>query len=85
MFITISLIILAVMSVISVIRIIIGPTVWDRLMCFNLLTSKASIIFVLYATMSGMTYLLDFAITFVLLGFISGVFIANFVQKREEI
>lgn len=85
MFLPVALGVLAVLAVVSVIRIIIGPTVWDRLMCFNLLASKASILIVLYAALSERTFLLDFALTFVLLGFISVVFIANFVQKRGKI
>lgn len=85
MYLTIALSVLALLAVISVIRIIIGPTVWDRLMSFNLFASKVSILIVLYAAMTERTYLLDFAITFVLLGFISVVFIANFVQRRGKI
>ena len=85
MFLNIAIGILAGLAVVSIIRIIIGPTVWDRLMCFNLFASKVSIIIVLYAALVQESYLLDFAIAFVLLGFISVIFIANFIQKKGKI
>ena len=85
MFLSVAMSVLAALAMASVIRVVIGPTVWDRLMCFNLITSKICIFVVLYAELTQRSYLLDFAITFVLLGFISVIFIANTVQKRGKI
>ena len=85
MFLHYAMIILAILALTSVIRIVIGPTVWDRLMCFNLFASKVSILVVLYALHTERPYLLDFAISFVLLGFISVMFIANSIQRKGKI
>ncbi len=85
MFLSVAMSVLAALAMASVVRVVIGPTVWDRLMCFNLITSKICMLVVLYAAMTERSYLLDLAITFVLLGFISVIFIANAIQKRGKI
>ncbi len=82
MFINVIFVILTVLTLASIIRIILGPTVWDRLVGYNLFASKVSMLVVLYALIVQKSYLLDLAITFVLLGFIGVIFIANFVQKK---
>jgi multicomponent Na+:H+ antiporter subunit F len=40
---------------------------------------------VLFAVVMQKSYLLDIAIVYVLLGFISIIFIANFIQKKGKI
>jgi len=65
------------------IRVIIGPSVWDRLLGLNLIASKIIMIIILYATITGMTFLLDFAIIYGLSGFIGTIFIALFLSKSR--
>jgi len=65
------------------IRVIIGPSVWDRLLGLNLIASKIIMIIILYATITGMTFLLDFAIIYGLSGFIGTIFIAQFLSKSR--
>jgi len=77
--------ILAVAVVFTLIRILIGPTVWDRLLAFNLLSSKLIVIIVMCAIIFEKHYLLDIAITYALLGFVSTLFIARFVKDRGRI
>ncbi|MFO7611952.1 MAG: monovalent cation/H+ antiporter complex subunit F [Clostridia bacterium] len=77
--------ILTVAAVITALRILIGPTVWDRLLGFNLLTSKLIMIIVMCAIIFEKSYLLDIALTYALLGFVSTVFIARFVRDRGRI
>jgi multicomponent Na+:H+ antiporter subunit F len=85
MFINIILILLAVLGLIIAVRIILGPTIWDRLLGLNLFSSKITMLIVLFAVMMDKSYLLDIAIVYVLLGFISIIFIAIFIQKRGKI
>ena len=61
------------------IRVIIGPSVWDRLLGLNLIASKIIIIIILFAAINEMTFLLDFAIIYAICGFIGTIFLANFV------
>ena len=65
-------------------KVIIGPSIWDRLLCFNLISSKIVIIIILFASIFDTAFLLDFAIIYALFGFISEIFIANFMVDRRK-
>ena len=79
------MIILAILSLFTLIRIFLGPTIWDRLLGMNLLSSKIIILIALYSLLMEKSYLLDIAIVYALLGFISITFIARFVQGKGDI
>jgi len=66
----------------SVIKSIKGPTVWDRMLGMNLISTKVIIIIIVYASSQGIAYLLDFAIIYTLTGFICTIFIASFIAER---
>jgi multicomponent Na+:H+ antiporter subunit F len=61
---------------------IAGPTIFDRLLMFNVLSSKVVIAMVIYALMTQQSYMLDIAIVYTLLSFVSTVLIARFVRAR---
>jgi multicomponent Na+:H+ antiporter subunit F len=63
-----------------IVRVAQGPSIWDRLLGMNLISSKVILIIILYASLSDMAYLMDFAIVYALLGFISIIFVALFLQ-----
>lgn len=65
------------------VRIFKGPTIWDRLLGMNLITSKVIVIIIVFAYLGDITYLLDFAIVYALMGFISTIFIALFLSERK--
>jgi len=69
-------------SILSAIRMIIGPSVWDRLLAMNLLVAKTIMLIVVFASQSELSYLLDFAIIYAILGFIGAIFIALFLLER---
>lgn len=79
------LIAVGILSVGGVIRIIIGPTVWDRLLGMGLISSKIIVAIVVFAYTVGQTYLLDVAIIYSLLGFISSVLIARFIERKGSV
>ncbi len=81
---TIFISILGFLTVLSAIRMILGPSIWDRLLSLNLLTSKVIMILVLLAVLFKETYILDLAIVYALLGFVGVMFIAISVQKRGQ-
>lgn len=76
---------LATLAVLTSLRIIIGPTVWDRLLGFNLMSSKLIMLIVICAIIFEKNFLLDIALTYALLGFVSTLFIARFVRDRGRI
>ena len=65
-----------------VIRIIKGPSIWDRLLGLNLFSTKIVIVIIAYGSLHETAYLLDFAIAYALLGFIGIIFITRFVLGR---
>jgi len=65
------------------IRVIVGPSVWDRLLGMNLIASKIIVIIVLFASINNAAFLLDFAIIYALSGFIGTIFIAMFASERD--
>lgn len=77
--------VLAAAAMLTAIRILIGPTIWDRLLGFNLLSSKLIMIIVVCAIIFERNFLLDIALTYALLGFVSTIFIARFVRDRGRI
>ena len=64
------------------VRVIKGPSVWDRLLGLNLIISKVIIVVILLSSMYGLTYMLDFAIVYIILGFIGTIFIALYLAER---
>ncbi|HSN65791.1 MAG TPA: monovalent cation/H+ antiporter complex subunit F [Fusibacter sp.] len=77
--------ILIALTSLSLIRVIIGPTIWDRLLGLNLITSKIIMFLVVLAYVIDKTYILDFAIIYALLGFIGIMFIAINVQRKGKL
>ncbi len=77
--------ILIALTSLSLIRVIIGPTIWDRLLGLNLITSKIIMFLVVLAFVLDKTYILDFAIIYALLGFIGVMFIAINVQRKGKL
>ena len=63
-------------------RIIRGPSIWDRLLGLNLISTKIIIMIVIFASFQETAYLLDLAIVYTLLGFISTIFTARFLLGR---
>ena len=65
------------------IRVAIGPSVWDRLLAMNLISTKIIVIIVFFSAVEGIDFLLDFAIIYALSGFIGTIFIAMFLAERD--
>lgn len=82
-FLTVMISFLALLLIGTALRVMIGPTVWDRLLGFNLVTTKIVIGIVLFALITKTPYLLDVAIVYSLLGFVATVLISKFVESKE--
>ena len=66
------------------VRVIIGPSIWDRLLGISLISTKVLLIAVLFASYNDMPFLLDLAIVAALLGFIGILFTAIFLLERKK-
>jgi len=61
-----------------------GPSVWDRLLGLNLLSSKILIIVIVFASFRDTSYLLDYAIIYALSGFIGTIFLTRFWGTKQR-
>jgi len=67
-----------------IIRLLRGPTIWDRLIALNLVSIKVIIIIIIFASINEKAYLLDIAIVSILLWFICIIFTAFFLRDRTK-
>ena len=76
---------IAISAIGSLIRVIIGPTVWDRMLGLGLTTSKVTLAVILASFIHQEPYILDIAMLFSLLGFLVTVLLARFVERKGNI
>ena len=79
-----SLIVIFLLSIGGIVRILIGPTVWDRLLGMSLISSKIIVAIVIVSVITDRSFLMDIAIIYSLLGFLSSVLIARFIERKGE-
>ena len=78
----IALVILGLALLISVVRIVIGPTLGDRVLALDLMTVIAMGFVGTVAIRTGLTLYLDIAIALALLGFLATVAFARYILSR---
>ena len=76
--------VLVVYLLLAFVRVIKGPTIWDRLLGMNVIATKIIVIIIIYAAINDTAFLLDFAIIYTLSGFIGTIYIALFFADRRE-
>jgi multicomponent Na+:H+ antiporter subunit F len=72
-------------AVLVLLRILRGPSIWDRILGMNLFSAIIIMLILLIAIIEDLNYLVDIAIVYSLLSFISIIFISRFVQRKGEI
>ena len=77
-----ALVILGLALLVSVVRIIIGPSIADRVLALDLMTVIAMGFVGAIAIRTGLTLYLDIAITLALLGFLATVALARYILRR---
>ncbi len=77
-----SLVLLALALLLSLARIIIGPTLSDRVLALDLLTVVAMGFIGAIAVRTGLTLYLDIAIALALLGFLATLAFARYILSR---
>ena len=68
-----------------IIRTIKSSSVWDRLLGMALVSTKLTLLIIIYASMENTAYILDFAIIYTIFGFISIYFISIFILDRRKV
>ena len=78
----VALILLSLALLLSVVRIIIGPTLGDRVLALDLLTVVAMGFVATIAIRTGLMLYLDIAIALALLGFLATIALARYILSR---
>ena len=76
---TICIIILVIGVVL--IKLIRGPSLWDRLIALNIISIKVIMLITVYAVMKKNVLLLDLSLTYSIIGFLSISLISQLVMK----
>ena len=72
----------AVLAILLFIRFIEGPTAADRMLAVDMIDGLACIMLVFYSIYTERAIYMDIAIVTALLGFISTVFVARYLERR---
>ena len=78
----VALVLLGLALLISVVRIIVGPTLGDRVLALDLMTVVAMGFVGTIAIRTGLMLYLDIAIALALLGFLATVALARYILSR---
>ena len=73
-----------VFILLSLYRLFIGPTIYDRLMAFHVVQSCAIIIISLYAVIYDISFYLDIAMVFSLLSFCEVIAFNKFYAENDS-
>lgn len=80
MILTLSLILMGLAAVLTVIRLLRGPTSFDRLLASDVLAVISTAFIAVYSILGKTVFFMDVAIVTMILGFIGVVVIARFLQ-----
>ena len=78
----IAMMLIGLSTVGSLVRVVIGPTIWDRLLGLGLAASKITLAVILTSLAIAESYILDLALLFSILGFLVTVLLARYVERR---
>lgn len=81
----VSLAILAALMLGTIVRVVMGPTTWDRLIGIGLIASKITIAAVIMALYFEESYILDVALILAIIGFLAKVLIARYIERSGNV
>lgn len=79
MFLKITMILLAIAMFVSLIRMIIGPTIWERLLALNLISAKTLLLLSVHAIYKQKIILLDIAFIYGIIGFLTIILLSKLI------
>lgn len=81
----IALFVVGLLILATVIRVLLGPTVWDRLLGVGLISSKLVVGAILLAIHFSESYILDVALILAIIGFLAKVLIARYIERSGDV
>lgn len=76
-------IILTLLSFVSLYRAIVGPTVADRVVAINMVSTKVNIIIILVALFINEKNYVDVALIYAMISFITTVSVAKYLERGK--
>jgi multicomponent Na+:H+ antiporter subunit F len=76
--ITLAVLVLAIFA--SFIRLIIGPTIWDRILMVNLISIKVVLFVAIYAVYLDSMLVLDIAISYGVIGYLTITLLSKYIM-----
>lgn len=85
-FLILTLLMMILAIFVSFIRLILGPTIWDRILMVNLISAKVVMFVAIYAIYNRSILLLDIAITYGIIGFLTITLLSKYIMTggREK-
>ena len=85
-FLVLTLFIMIIAILVSFVRLIIGPTIWDRILMVNLISAKVVMFVAVYAIYENSTVILDIAISYGIIGFLTITLLSKYIMTggREK-
>jgi len=85
-FLLFTLLILVIAIIASFVRLLKGPTLWDRILMLNLISAKVVLFITVYALYLKNLILLDIAISYGIIGFLTMTLLSKFIMTggREK-
>ena len=71
--------------VVSMVRVVIGPTVADRMTALNMVAAQILAVLVLVAVREGRSNYLDVALVYDIFGFIGTLALARYFAARKDV
>lgn len=72
--------VLVATSVLCFLRVLIGPTISDRMVGFNTISTKVTVMLVLFSVLYGRALFLDVAIGFAMLNVTGSLVVAKYME-----
>ncbi|MFA5470595.1 MAG: monovalent cation/H+ antiporter complex subunit F [Acholeplasmataceae bacterium] len=84
LFLLITLFILVIAMILSFIRLIFSKTLWDKILMLNLMSAKVVLFIAVYAIYLEKLVLLDIAITYGIIGFLTMTLLSKFIMAGSR-
>lgn len=81
MFLIITIYFLLFAILITIIRLILSSTIWDRLLSLNLISAKTILLLAVYGVYKNQTLLLDISISYGIIGFLTITLLSRFILR----
>ena len=85
-FLVLTLFMLIFAVLVSFIRMVLGPTIWDRLLMINLISAKVIMFMAVYAIWEESTLILDIALAYGIVSFLTITLLSKYIMTggREK-